>query len=95
MPNYTLLAVPAMWLTALAPHSWAVEFIKKHNNGRFDNSNSKGQAFSAKLQANVPADVLARYERAEAAHRNGLENLPLFAVGVLAATCESPIHSLS
>lgn len=88
MPNYTLLAVPAMWLTALAPHSWAVEYIKKHNNGRFDNANSKTQAFSAKLQANVPADVLARFERAEAAHRNGLENLPLFAVGVLAATCK-------
>lgn len=88
MPNHTLLAVPAMWLTAIAPHSWAVEFIKKHNNGRFDNSNAKGQAFNAKLQANVPADVLARFERAESAHRNGLENLPLFAVGVLAAACK-------
>lgn len=87
MPNYDLLAVPAMWLTAIAPHSWAIGYIKKHNKGRFDNANSKTQAFGAKLQANVPADVLARFERAEAAHRNGLENLPLFAVGVLAANC--------
>lgn len=87
MPNYALLTIPAMWLTAIAPHSWAITYVKKHNNGRFDNANAKTQAFGAKLQANLPADVLARFERAEAAHRNGLENLPLFAVGVLAATC--------
>lgn len=87
MPHYSLLTIPAMWLTAVAPHSWAISYVKKHNHGRFDNANAKTQAFGAKLQANLPADVLARYERAEAAHRNGLENLPLFAVGVLAAAC--------
>lgn len=86
MPNYTLLAIPAMWVTALAPHAYAMGYIKKHNNGRFDNSNSKGSAFNSKLQTTIPADVLARYERAESAHRNGLENLPFFAAGVLAAT---------
>ncbi|KUI64276.1 hypothetical protein VM1G_11088 [Cytospora mali] len=85
MPNYTLLAIPAMWLTTLAPHVYAIGYIKKNNNGRFDNANSKGHAWNAKLQSTVPADVLARYERALAAHRNGLENLPLFAAGVLAA----------
>lgn len=87
MPNYTLLTIPAMWLTALAPHAWATPYVKRHNGGRFDNANFKTSAFAAKLAANVPADVLATYERAEAAHRNGLENLPLFAAGVLAATC--------
>lgn len=86
MPNYTLLSIPAMWLTAIIPHSYAVGFIKKHNNGRFDNANSKGHAWNAKLQSSLPADILARYERAVSAHRNGLENLPLFAAAVLAAT---------
>lgn len=75
-----------MWLTALAPHPYAVGLIRKHSKLRFDNANSKGHAWNAKLQASLPADVLARYERAESAHRNGLENLPLFAAGVLAAT---------
>lgn len=86
MPNYTILSIPAMWLTVLVPHTYAISYIKKHNNGRFDNANSKGHAWNAKLQSTIPADVLARYERAESAHRNGFENLPLFAAGVLAAS---------
>ena len=86
MPNYTLLAIPAMWFTALAPHSYAIGYIRKHNNGWFDNANSKGHAWNSKLQSSIPADIMARYERAESAHRNGLESLPFFAAGVLAAT---------
>lgn len=91
MPSYTLLSIPAMWLTALAPHAWSMPYVKRHTpDGRFDNANFKTSAFAAKLAADVPADVLATYERAQAAHRNGLENLPLFAVGVMAATCRVP-----
>lgn len=86
MPDYTLLSIPAMWFTIMAPHTYAVSYIQKHNGGRFDNANSKGHAWNSKLLASVPADVLARYERAESAHRNGFENLPLFAAGVLAAS---------
>ncbi|EOD45996.1 Membrane-associated eicosanoid glutathione metabolism protein [Neofusicoccum parvum] len=85
MPNYSLLSIPAMWLTAQVPHAYAVNLVKRANNNRFDNANSKGSAFQASLKTAVPAATLARYERAEAAHRNGMENLPFFAAAVLAA----------
>lgn len=85
MPHYALLSIPAMWLTALYPHARAVSLIKNANNNKWDNVNSKGSAWSATLQKSVPTEVLARYERAEAAHRNGLENLPFFGLAVLCA----------
>ncbi|OJD36255.1 membrane-associated eicosanoid glutathione metabolism protein [Diplodia corticola] len=85
MPHYAILSIPAMWLVSLYPHAHAVGLIKSANNNRWDNANSKGHAWSATMQQSVPADVLARFERAEAAHRNGFENLPLFGLAVLSA----------
>ncbi|KAL1639237.1 hypothetical protein SLS58_008079 [Diplodia intermedia] len=85
MPHYALLSIPAMWVVSLYPHMHAVNLIKSANNNRWDNTNSRGSAWSATLKQSVPADVLARFERAEAAHRNGLENLPLFGLAVLSA----------
>ncbi len=94
MPNNsTLIAIPAMWLTALWPHVYAVYLITSANNGRFDNANSKGHAFLESLQKTVPREVLAKYERCEAAHRNGLENLPLFAAAILAANFSGVSHT--
>jgi uncharacterized MAPEG superfamily protein len=83
--NYSLLAIPAHWLISLVPHSYAMQLVKGATNGRWNNANPKGSSWAAELQRSVPADILARHERAEAAHRNGLENLPIFAAAVLAA----------
>ncbi|KAH7047434.1 hypothetical protein B0J12DRAFT_666811 [Macrophomina phaseolina] len=85
MPNYTLLSIPAAYITAVVPHVYAVELIKRANNGRWANANAQGSAFKSHLQRTIPAPTLAKFERAESAHRNGLENLPLFAAAVLAA----------
>ncbi|KKY21747.1 putative membrane-associated eicosanoid glutathione metabolism protein [Diplodia seriata] len=85
MPHYALLSIPAMWVVSIYPHMYAVNLIKSANNNHWDNTNSRGSAWSEKLKQAVPADVLARFERAEAAHRNGLENLPLFGLAVLSA----------
>ncbi|KAH8896763.1 hypothetical protein GQ53DRAFT_743349 [Thozetella sp. PMI_491] len=85
MTRSAILAIPAMWLTIILPHFYAVLLVKRANKGRFDNANAKGHAFAEELKNNVPADVLATYERCQSAHRNGFENMPLFAAAVLAA----------
>lgn len=83
--NYSLLAIPAHWVLSLAPHAYAMQIVKGATNGRWNNANPRGSSWAAELQRIVPADVLARHERAEAAHRNGLESLPMFVAAVLAA----------
>ncbi|KAF4307766.1 Membrane-associated eicosanoid/glutathione metabolism (MAPEG) protein [Botryosphaeria dothidea] len=94
MSNSTLLAIPAMYITTLVPHFYAISLIKRANNGRYANANAHGSAFAQHLQRAVPAATLAQYERAERAHRNGLENLPLFAAAVLAARLAGVEHAV-
>ncbi|KAI0138787.1 hypothetical protein BJ166DRAFT_504377 [Pestalotiopsis sp. NC0098] len=83
--NYSLLAIPAHWVISLAPHVYSFRIIKAATNGRWNNANPHGSKWSAELQRTVPAEALARFERAEAAHKNGMENLPFFAAAVLSA----------
>ncbi|ETS85990.1 hypothetical protein PFICI_04015 [Pestalotiopsis fici W106-1] len=83
--NYSLLAIPAHWLISIAPHAYALQLIKNATNGRWNNANPRGSTWGAEMQRTVSAEVLARFERAEAAHHNGLENLPFFAAAVLTA----------
>jgi uncharacterized MAPEG superfamily protein len=58
--------------------------MKKANNGRWNNSNPRSSKGDAILREPTPAEVYGRYERAEAAHKNGMENLPVFVGAVLA-----------
>lgn len=82
-PNLSVFAIPALWVLTLFPHAYSVTLIKNANNGRWDNANSKSSKWDEKLQKTIPAETYARYERAEAAHRNGMENMPLF-IGTIA-----------
>lgn len=54
---------------------------RKANNGFWDNTNPRNTGY---LQKNLNKDALAKYERAEAAHANGMENAPYFIGAVLA-----------
>ena len=54
---------------------------KKANNGHWDNTNPRNTSY---LEGKVPKEALARYERAEAAHLNGMESAPFFVGAVLA-----------
>ncbi|MCJ1431158.1 hypothetical protein MMC27_000509 [Xylographa pallens] len=81
--NYSIYAIPAFWLLALLPHNYAIYTITAANNGQWDNSNPRSSTWDKKLQAAVPAACFRRYERAEAAHKNGMENLALFATAVV------------
>jgi uncharacterized MAPEG superfamily protein len=92
--NYHLLAIPAQWVLSLVPHVYALQLIKGATNGRWNNANPKGTSWATELQRSVPSDVLAKFERGEAAHRNGLENLPIFAAAILAAHVAGVDHDL-
>lgn len=54
---------------------------KQANNGHWDNTNPRNTSY---LEGKVPKEALARYERAEAAHLNGMESAPFFIGAVLA-----------
>jgi uncharacterized MAPEG superfamily protein len=56
--------------------------VKSANNNQFDNVNPRGA--KASIQKSVPAEIFKTFERAEAAHKNSLENAPLFIGAVLA-----------
>ena len=57
--------------------------ILKSNKAMIDNANPRGTVVNAKIQKAIPADVYARWERAESAHKNLLENSPLFIGAVI------------
>ncbi|KAF3045416.1 hypothetical protein E8E12_001410 [Didymella heteroderae] len=79
--NYSFYSIPIYWFLALAPHAYAVAVAKKANKGYWDNTNPRNTGY---LEKNIPKDALAKYERAEAAHANGMENAPYFIGAVLA-----------
>ncbi|MCJ1290238.1 hypothetical protein MMC34_001774 [Xylographa carneopallida] len=81
--NYSIYAIPAFWLLSLLPHNYAIYTITAANNGNWDNSNPRSSNWDKKLQSTVPAECFKRYERAEAAHKNGMENLALFATAIV------------
>lgn len=68
----------------MVPHGYAIAVILKANNGRWDNANAKSSVWDANLKKSIPAEVYGRYSRAEAAHKNAMENLPMFIGAVLA-----------
>lgn len=55
-----------------------MDLVKQANNGYWENRNSRGIDTVAMYKKVLPADVFAKYEKVEAAHKNGMENLPLF-----------------
>lgn len=57
--------------------------IKSANNKKWNNVNPRGIDTSNTYKSAVPADIFARFERAEAAHKNLMENAPLL-IGAVA-----------
>lgn len=57
--------------------------IKKSNNNKWNNHNPRSTETNDRYKKAVPSDVYAMYERAEAAHKNSIENAPLFIGAVL------------
>ncbi|KAF2152313.1 hypothetical protein K461DRAFT_144825 [Myriangium duriaei CBS 260.36] len=83
-PNLAILSIPAYWLLSLAPHSYALTIASGGSISKFDNRNPRSSTYIDALRKRLSPSDFARYERAEAAHRNGFENLPLYAAAVFA-----------
>ena len=78
MANYSVYAIPVYYVHTLYSHVYATRILKKANNGQGNNANPRSVVWKENVKKAVPASTYARYERAEAAHANGMENLPLF-----------------
>lgn len=46
--------------------------MKKANNNKWNNANPRGSETDERYKKSVPAQIYATYERAEAAHKNGM-----------------------
>ena len=80
----------------MLPHAYAVAIIKSSNNGRWDNSNPRSPAWNEKIHKTTPSDIFGRFERAEAAHKNGMESLAIFCTSVILGNiAELPANKLN
>jgi uncharacterized MAPEG superfamily protein len=73
------------WAIAFAPHAIKMGVL---GSGGYIWDNKIGRHNMAKdsKALRAPPNVVARAQRADAAHQNGMESFPLFAVATLAAT---------
>jgi uncharacterized MAPEG superfamily protein len=83
--NISILAIPAYYIMAVLPHFYAVNVVKKNDPTKWDNSRPRSQSMKEELKTKLSAEEYGRYERAEAASANAVENLPLFASAVIVA----------
>ena len=77
MTNYSVFAIPAYLAITIIPHGYGQTIIKNANNQHWDSANPRSTAWNDTVKKAVPASTFARYERAKAAHANGMENFPL------------------
>ena len=76
--NYSWLSIPAFYIINLLPHAYANALLSK----RYDNASPRSvNAVEKYKKALTPTDF-ARWERAENAHRNGSENIPILLAAV-------------
>lgn len=61
--------------------SYAISTVSKQT--QWSNANGRGESNVQHLKKTLPAAVFATYERAEAAHKNSFESMPLFIAATL------------
>jgi uncharacterized MAPEG superfamily protein len=82
--NYSLLSIPAYYIFSLAPHMYANSILGSAGY-KPNNANPKASLAPSAVKGKVPDDVFQKYQRAENAQSNNMEQMPLFAVAVLAS----------
>lgn len=82
--NYPLLSIPAYYVFSLLPHMYAMSSLES-SGYKVNNANPKASLSPSAVQGKVPDAVFQKYQRAENAQSNNLEQLPLYAVAVLAS----------
>jgi uncharacterized MAPEG superfamily protein len=91
-PHQIHLPIPVPILASNPNSPSQIKLIQTANPKTWNNANPRGQDTNSAYKKSVPADVFAAYERAEAAHKNLLENAPLF-VGAVLAGCYAGVDS--
>ncbi|KAF2120551.1 hypothetical protein BDV96DRAFT_641224 [Lophiotrema nucula] len=81
--NPSILAIPAYYMLSVLPHSYALGVATRGKVLTWDNRNPRSTDLKVRLKKDLDPDTYALYERAEACHANGMENLPLFATAVI------------
>ncbi|KAH8594401.1 hypothetical protein B0O99DRAFT_513659 [Bisporella sp. PMI_857] len=78
--NYSFYAVPVAWALAMAPHAYAMNAAPK----TFDIRSPRSYEDDLKKDQTIDQATRNKIIRADAASKNGFENLAFFATGVLA-----------
>jgi len=81
--NFSILSVPAYYVLSVLFHTYAVLLASRGQPTKWDNHNPRSSSVESRIQENLDSDLYAKYERAEAAHANGMENLPIFAAAIV------------
>jgi uncharacterized MAPEG superfamily protein len=81
--NPSILAIPVVHLLSILPHSYALGVATRGQVSLWDNRNPRSSTMKEKLKQRLTAEEFARFERLEACHANGMENLPIFAAAVI------------
>lgn len=81
--NPSILAIPVYHILSVLPHSYALNVATKGELTKWDNRNPRSTTMKAKLKDRLDDDSFSLYERLEACHANGMENLPLFATSII------------
>lgn len=82
--NYPLLSIPAYYVFSLVPHAYAGSILSSAGY-KVNNANPKASLSPSAVQGKVPDAVFQKYQRAENAMANSMEQLPLYAAAVLAS----------
>lgn len=82
--NLSILALPAYYLLSIVPHAYAITLGSGGDVSKFDNANPRSLSQKDRFKQSLSPELYARYERAEAAHHNSFESMPLFVAATLA-----------
>ena len=85
--NLSYYTVPAAWLLAITPHAYAGILYMARSSQRkaFDMTKPRVMLKMLDEDQSIDSSTKNAIIRAEGAHSNGMENLGLFAAGVVAA----------
>ena len=81
--NYSVYSIPIYFLMNFIPHTYSTLIVSNGSVKNWDNANPKSTAVREKFQKRVSAATFTRWERARAAHNNGIENFPLLIAAVI------------
>ncbi|KAL8988258.1 MAG: hypothetical protein Q9177_002642 [Variospora cf. flavescens] len=81
--NYSVYSIPVFFIMNFIPHAYAAMLFTGGSPKRFDNVNPKSSATLERFRKRASAATFTRWERANAAHHNGYENLPLLVAAVV------------